>query len=382
MGRAMKLTLEALQAADGDCLLLHYERKGATTRVLVDGGSRGIYSKVLRKRLDELRGDAPLDLRMLMVSHIDGDHVTGLVDMFRAMTREDEDTGEPFCRIRTLWFNSFEQLTGGKAAAVQSAVVGAALNGVVPAGLEPWTKAVVASVQQGHDLRNFATQLGIPFNQGAGGELVKAPKAGVKKVKIAEGLTFSVLGPNDAQLEALDDEWQKAKLKPTPSAQAADFLNRTVPNLSSIVVLVEAERGGGKTPISLLLTGDAGGDHVLESLKRGGLSTDGSFRVNLLKVMHHGSNHSVDQDFFERVVADHYVISGNGKHGIPHRDTLKWLSAARTGKPYDVYLTNRKGAEGLTAMLTTFLKKEKQKEPKHKYHFRAEKDLSIAIEFS
>jgi beta-lactamase superfamily II metal-dependent hydrolase len=378
----MKLTLEALQAADGDCLLLHHERQGALTRVLIDGGSRGIYSKVLRERLDELRGDARLDLRMVMVSHIDSDHITGLVDMFREMRREDEETGQPFCRIRTLWFNSFEQLTGGKTAAVQSAAVGAALTGVVPAGLEPWTKAVVASVQQGHDLRNYATQLGIPLNQEAGGALVKAPKTGLKRLKIADGLTFVVLGPNDDQLDALDGEWQTAQLKPTPSAQAADFLNRTVPNLSSIVVLVEAERGGGKKAISMLLTGDAGGDHVLESLKRSGLSTDGRFRVDLLKVMHHGSNHSVDQDFFERVVANHYVISGNGKHGIPHRDTLTWLSAARSGQPYNVYLTNRKGAQGLTAMLTTFLKKEKQKEPKHEYHFRDDNSLSIAVDFT
>jgi beta-lactamase superfamily II metal-dependent hydrolase len=377
----MKLTLEALQAADGDCLLLHHSKDSAMTRVLVDGGSRGIYSKVLRKRLDELRGNDRLDLRMLMVSHIDGDHITGLVDMFREMKHEDDETGEPFCRIRTLWFNSFEQLTGGKTAAVQSAAVGAALTGVVPAGLEPWTKAVVATVQQGHDLRNYATQLGIPLNQGAGGTLVKAPKTGLKRVKIADGLTFVVLGPNEEQLDALDADWQKAKLKPTPSAQAADFLNRTVPNLSSIVVLVEAERGGGKKPISMLLTGDAGADHVLDSLKRSGLSANGTFRVDLLKVMHHGSNHSVDQNFFERVVADHYVISGNGKHGIPHRDTLTWLSAARSGKPYDVYLTNRKGSEGLTAMLTAFLKKEKQNEPKHKYHFRDDDALSIAVDF-
>jgi beta-lactamase superfamily II metal-dependent hydrolase len=43
--------------------------------------------------------------------------------------------------------------------------------------------------------------------------------------------------------------------------------------------------------------------------------------VDLLKVQHHGSNHSTTQDFFERVTADHYVISGNGKHGIPSRRT-------------------------------------------------------------
>jgi hypothetical protein len=67
----MQLTLEALQANDGDCLLLHYERDTtAPVRILIDGGSRGIYSSVLRRRLDELRADETLDLRMAMVSHI------------------------------------------------------------------------------------------------------------------------------------------------------------------------------------------------------------------------------------------------------------------------------------------------------------------------
>jgi len=99
-------------------------------------------------------------------------------------------------------------------------------------------------------------------------------------------------------------------------------------------------------------------------------------------VMHHGSNHSVDQQFFERVVADHYVISGNGKHRLPHRDTLTWLSAARSGKPCDVYLTNRRGFEGLSGMLTRFLNKERRTEPRHRYHFRDESALSLAVEFT
>ena len=68
----------------------------------------------------------------------------------------------------------------------------------------------------------------------------------------------------------------------------------------------------------VLLTGDAGGDHILESLDKTGIGPGGRIHVDLLKVQHHGSNHSTTQDFFERVTADRYVISGNGKHGIPH----------------------------------------------------------------
>src|SRR5262249_11783737 len=145
--------------------------------------------------------------------------------------------------------------------------------------------------------------------------------------------------------------------KKTASAQAADYLNRTVPNLSSIVVLAEAEIAKGKKK-RLLLTGDAGGDLIQNALKSTKLSSKGKLHVDLLKVQHHGSNHSTDLKFFQNIIADHYVISGNGKHGIPHPDTLGWLAKARKGEECDVYLTNRKGELGLTKNLDKFLARE------------------------
>ena len=47
----MPLQLEALQANDGDCFLLHSD----AGTILIDGGSGGDYTKVLKKRLEELR---------------------------------------------------------------------------------------------------------------------------------------------------------------------------------------------------------------------------------------------------------------------------------------------------------------------------------------
>ena len=103
--------------------------------------------------------------------------------------------------------------------------------------------------------------------------------------------------------------------------------------------------------------------------------------VDLLKVQHHGSNHSTTQDFFERVTADRYVISGNGKHDIPHADALGWLSAARRGSPTTVYMTNRKGEEGLESMLTHFLAREAATEPGHRYLFRRDTRGFISTSF-
>ena len=380
----MTLTIEALQANDGDCLLLHYERAGAApVRILVDGGSRGVYSNVLHGRIDELRGTDALNLRMVMVSHIDADHITGLLDLFRDLERAQENSEDPFCKIRTLWHNSFERIHQGKAATVQSAAVSATLGGVVAPGLDETAAAVVASVRQGNQLRDLAERLSIPINEGAIDPLVRAPESGVRRITVAPGLQFSILGPREKQLQKLDEEWRtsKASNPSNPAAQAADYLNRTVPNLSSIVVLLEASRGNGAEPVRFLLTGDAGGDHIVESLEATGLGPDGRIHVDLLKVQHHGSSHSTTQDFFERVTADHYVISGNGKHGNPHRDTLTWLSAARRDQAYDVYLTNRDGEEGLKEMFDRFLKAESATQPMHRYHFRDTGERSISRSF-
>jgi beta-lactamase superfamily II metal-dependent hydrolase len=119
----------------------------------------------------------------------------------------------------------------------------------------------------------------------------------------------------------------------------------------------------------------------MESLDATGIGPGGRIHVDLLKVQHHGSNHSTTQDFFERVTANHYVISGNGKHGIPHRDTLKWLSAARRDQAYDVYLTNRDGEKGLKRMFDRFLAAESARQPKHRYHFRDPGKTSISKSF-
>ena len=51
--------------------------------------------------------------------------------------------------------------------------------------------------------------------------------------------------------------------------------------------------------------------------------------VDVLKLMHHGSHNNVDVDFFQRVLADHYVFCGNGQHGNPERETLEMLFQAR-----------------------------------------------------
>jgi hypothetical protein len=68
-------TLEALQAAHGDALLLHYGPADSAKLAVIDAGPAGIYRSSVRSRLEEIRAcrapDATLTLDYLLVSHID-----------------------------------------------------------------------------------------------------------------------------------------------------------------------------------------------------------------------------------------------------------------------------------------------------------------------
>jgi hypothetical protein len=95
---------------------------------------------------------------------------------------------------------------------------------------------------------------------------------------------------------------------------------------------------GGK---SMLLTGDARGDKILEGLELARLLEPGGTRkIDLLKVPHHGSSNNMATEFFKRLPAEHYVFSGDGEHGNPERETLEMLLEARgTDAKYTIHLT-------------------------------------------
>jgi len=61
-----------------------------------------------------------------------------------------------------------------------------------------------------------------------------------------------------------------------------------------------------------------------------------------LKLPHHGSNNNMEPNFFERIVADHYVIAADGiRHHHPSEETLEALVASRhAADTFTIHLTN------------------------------------------
>lgn len=347
----MILSLDVRRARKGDCLLLHFGSTAKRGLVMIDGGPSQVYGPQLKPRLLEIRKarklekQTPLPVDLLMVSHVDDDHIQGILDLTREMIASKQS---PLLRVFSMWHNSFDDIIGKDPAelkVVMTAQFGpASLNG----GLSPdaavdssqppdVTRAclqVLASLEQGHRLRGDAETLGYPRNPEFDGKLILAAK---KPVPVAEGLSFLVAGPMLPDLKALQkkhDEWLKSLKDKGPEASLAAYVDKSVPNLSSIVVLVDS---GGKT---ILLTGDARGDKILQGLELSGALKKGStIDVDVLKVPHHGSSNNLDDDFFRRIKAAHYVFSGDGEHGNPERESLQMLFAARGAEPFEVHFT-------------------------------------------
>ena len=318
------LTFQFLPARHGDCFLVRW---GTPERVMVvDGGPDQIYENVLRPHLMSLPyqpGGAPR-IDVLCLSHVDEDHVVGVMRLLKELVRAKRDQlALPF-DISRIWFNSVDDLVDtvqpGLAASTHALVKTASTGTAMP-----------ASYAQGSDVRSSIAALALGGNPPFHGSLIVGSKHKL------DDLDVTVVGPTTAALANLVKKWQAAVKAKSVKALGASYTDRSVPNLSSIALHV---RHAGRTA---LLTGDARGDHLINGLEATGLLASGTnMHVDVLKLPHHGSKNNAEPSLFNRVRADHYVICADGiKHKHPSTETLEWMVASRDQNDrYTVHLTH------------------------------------------
>ena len=331
----MIFSLEALNAQQGDCFLLHFGTVKQPRMIVIDGGPQGVFDAALKPRLDEIRkqrgikAGAALPTDLLMVSHIDDDHIHGILDWFSAMT-----ASPGAWKIRECWFNSFEDVLNHapkiRAAALKPARELEVMHLPGPAAFDP---IVARSVYQGRDLRDDLKQQKIRVNDGK--QLLFAPGSTPHFEK--GGMKLTLVAPNKKAVDRLQKTWEI-----TPARALA--LDNAVENLSSLVVMAEC---GTRC---ILLTGDARGDYILDGLEGAGYLKNGTCKVDILKLPHHGSSRNCTQELFEKVLAAHYVISANGMYDNPDAETL-CLMAKVLGENSDftLHLTNAPDAKAKTS---------------------------------
>jgi len=344
----MFFSLDLQRARKGDCFILHYGSNNEPGLALIDGGPSGVYKPYLKPRLKQIRknrglgSDESLAVDLLMVSHIDDDHIKGILELTDELVNE-KDSGQPrLLKVKSFWHNTFDDIIGNKPDELLSAVTAlfgtAALSGEPdPEGLDPDVAMVLAGVKQGFRLRDDVRKLGYRINPEFNGKLIMISKDN-ERIDMGKGLKLTVAGPakdelvklqrdHDAFLRIHEDDKKKEEA-------LASLTDNSVANLSSLVLLCEVKKK------RILLTGDARGDKILEGLELAALiKKNSTMHVDILKMPHHGSDRNVDENFFRRITADHYVFSGNGEHGNPERSTLQMLLDERGDEEFTIHLT-------------------------------------------
>lgn len=324
--------LRVIQAKYGDSLLLEYGEETRPHAILIDGGPDGVYAAHLKPEMEALiRRGGKLDLMAL--SHVDEDHVVGLVDLL-----SDVAGGGLPLKIDRLWHNTFRNALGGADFSAES-FLSTVEEGAFSAEAQP----VAYSIKQGEDLWKGAMILHIPLNLRMETRLVELATA-PRPVDL-EGLKLWVIGPAPTNLERLRVHWKawfkkygRQPFGPTASAEAL-AIDNSYTNRSSMMFLVEA---AGRR---MLLTGDGRWDDILAGLKETGwLEPRKPLHVDVFKVPHHGSKANNRAELYRRVTADVYVIPA-GEHkddNNPDFDTLDWIvtSAHDAGRKIELVITN------------------------------------------
>ena len=306
------IRIEMLPASYGDCLFVEYgEEKKIKGRLVIDGGPGKSAARALQNRLAAVASPCPLDL--LVVTHIDGDHIEGILNLLSQK--------QPIQVIapEDVWFNGYDQVSAGK--------LGAA---------------------QGEDVSFLLEKLKLPWNTSKGlrnGIVGVSARGALPEIRLAGGATVTLLSPGPEELDALVPVWKeelrKAGLRPgggrLAKAGRGGILGKRAPpkvrpedverlagpspeddspsNGSSIAFILAY---GGKR---MLFAGDAHPSVLEDGLRRYG---DGR-RVPLaaFKVPHHGSRANLTRSLLALMNCKNFLFSTDGKRfGHPDPEAI------------------------------------------------------------
>ena len=287
------IRIDLLPAKDGDSLLVTYGDAERTRRLLIDGGRASSYPliKPVLAAITE-----PLDL--LVVTHVDQDHILGVLAMFK-----DPDRAQ----FRDVWFNGFDHLVDAELETF-GARDGELFTTALLNQSAPWNKA----------FRGRSVEVGRPFDP------------------FDDEAQLRILAPDRALLEQLIPVWEKEcadhglipgrdPKEPPPGFEgfgAVDIealaltpfdrdTSRT--NITSIAFLLEYDG------IRTAFTGDGDDARLVASFRElADAQGGGRVRVDALKVAHHGSDGNISRELLELIDCPRYLISTNGaRHGHP-----------------------------------------------------------------
>ncbi len=330
--------LKMYPAKNGDSFLVNAD----CTYILIDAGFASTYRDFIATDLVQLaKAGGRLDL--VVCTHIDADHIGGLLEFFSLNGTPDKRGIE----VDAVWHNSLRSLPPPAAQPdglhdrmVLEAIRRRGFQGIATSSPNP------ISARQGSSLAKLLRQYGYTWNSGDGTSCISE---GGSPVFLPNNVSIHVIGPKAARLEELRDLWMREvrKLGHKGSSQPSDLIDDayemwcailpppsvpqatpiaanssrrladvytpdvSLPNGSSIALLIV------KGNTRLLFLGDAWAEDVVDRLKLF-QPTAAPLIFDAIKVSHHGSLHNTSMELLSIADSPCFLISSDGsRHGHP-----------------------------------------------------------------
>ena len=335
------IEIKSYPAKNGDAFLV--KASATPFSMLVDGGYADTFHRHIKPDLENL-ATSGYALDVVVATHVDADHISGLLSFFRLNGPAQAPAIIPVSEVLHNSLRSLVAPTEGQAAMRRDDL--ALLRDIRLRGY-PQPDAAnnqeqEISARQGSSLAQLLRDGGYQWNTHAG--TIPIGGNGLTDLRLLQG-NITVLGPTKARLDALKKWWTseirrmgfvgslenledvfeylcahevvdpgEQMLSSSDADLAAAYVpDNSVTNGSSISLVVEIE---GRR---LLFLGDSWADDTVAALAANGPSI-----FDAVKIAHHGSVHNTSLDLLTLVDSPHFFISTNGdRHDHPDFAVLK-----------------------------------------------------------
>ena len=297
----LKTNLEVLKAGCGDCIFVSIIDGEEIFRILIDGGVPATYLDLklgfplpgnLKVKLDELKSSGG-HIDLLVITHIDDDHIGGLLNwfMYNCPNRYF---------VREIWFND---------------------NISVPSA-----QSTNNSKESAIDFKCLLDRKGIPYKN-----LIVQNNKYVYKWG-----TISILSPNAKYHNKISNLLQDTLNKRCTTDNCGNSsyqipihdlikskwkIRLSVANKSSIAFLLTT-----RDKLSYLFLGDADIHEVIKGLKSLGFGQGNKLRCESIKLSHHGSKNNYTDDFLDMISTKNFIVSTDGSiYGHPDKEVIARL---------------------------------------------------------
>ncbi len=352
-------TVEMLPAFLGDSLWIEYGQSDRPSRILIDGGLSGT-ADAIRAKIDSVaEKEGRCHLELLVVTHIDGDHIEGLVKL---LGQKDLPLD-----VDDVWFNGRKHHPD-------------------PDGKD---EDEFLGARQAEFMSTLLDLRGLDWNVWQNGKTIYVPPESRGKLPthtLPGGMELTLVSPRYEELLKLSKDWDKELAKAGLDNVTAeemlkalmadrklspddDFLSAEPAETMDVPTLTQTKQGSDHSKANgssiafvaefddsaCLLTGDAwspvlsaGVDRILKerSIDRLPLAA--------LKVPHHGSKNNLHDDLLEQIDTHRFLLSTDGgRFDHPDRPSIArmlagtWRPDPGNDEPVDLYFNYRSKSNGV-----------------------------------